>query len=272
MTKDAIIFSDIDGTTYGKNFTPKQDTVKDVHEAIDNNIEFVFTTGNPPFSRIRKLSNQFKCRYAITSNGASIYDFQDDKYIMLKTIEASLQKTIIDIADKYQLQLNFWNDEHYFTWNKNPNYSDTYHYPLLDISNVKETNNIQNNVVKMELFGNASKITKAFEELKMLDLQIINMREDHIEITAKNVNKGTAIEWFLENIYPDHKLNDVMTIGDSPNDWEMLKRTVYSYAVANATEDTKKHAKLNTAAHDQNGLGLAVKDYMYRKLNIKPKK
>ncbi|MGY6172156.1 Cof-type HAD-IIB family hydrolase [Candidatus Mycoplasma pogonae] len=269
-----FVFSDVDGTLYGTDFTVRDETVKHIHRAInESDIEFVITTGNPPFERHQKLADQLHARYLITSNGATVFDNVEKKYLYSKEFNQEQQQLVIDLAKKYDLQLNFWNHENYFTLNHKSEFLTSWNYSLIDPQVVvKNADKTQKNVVKMELFGkdkNIEAAKKALEEDG--SLEIINMKDHHLELTAKGVNKGSAIKWFLNHLHPQDP-ETVMVVGDSPNDIPMFVITPYSYAVANARDGVEQYAKLHTTAYDQNGVGMAIDDYLYRFKNIKPSK
>lgn len=273
MNDKALVFSDVDGTLYGSDFVVKEETVKHIHNAIDvHGIEFVLVTGNPPFARHQELAEKLRARFLITAGGATIFDNETKKYLYLAQIKELDQALIIKAALDFDLHLNFWNDEDYFTLNDKEEYRNSWNYSMKNPKDViKNANKPQKKVVKMEFFGPAEKISQAMKALAHLELEVIIMRPEHIEITAKNSNKGTAIEWFLANVIRQEKEN-IMTIGDSPNDWPMFKLGCYSYAMDNAGDNTKKQAKYYTSAYNQNGVGLAIDDYLYRYKNIRPTK
>ena len=74
----------------------------------------------------------------------------------------------------------------------------------------------------------------------------------------------------LENVYQNDDIttNDIMTIGDSNNDLAMLKLANYSYAMASASKDALNSAHYFTSSVEQNGLGEAIIDYLYRYKNV----
>jgi|GEM_PF-2384273 hypothetical protein len=77
----------------------------------------------------------------------------------------------------------------------------------------------------------------------------------------------------LENVYKNVETSkdEIMTIGDGNNDIPMLSISKYSYAMANATQTVHEHSHFHTSAVEQNGLGEAILDYIYRLKNITKK-
>jgi hydroxymethylpyrimidine pyrophosphatase-like HAD family hydrolase len=61
----------------------------------------------------------------------------------------------------------------------------------------------------------------------------------------------------------------MMGIGDSGNDLSMLEKVGYPYAMANGSDIVKKTAKYHTTRYNQNGLGMAITDYLFRTKNLR---
>ncbi len=55
--------------------------------------------------------------------------------------------------------------------------------------------------------------------------------------------------------------DEVMAIGDSPNDLAMLKYAGLSVAMENADDCVKEVSKVVTAHHDQDGVAAAIEKY-----------
>ncbi|WP_051619059.1 Cof-type HAD-IIB family hydrolase [[Mycoplasma] collis] len=262
-----IVFSDIDGTIYGKKFEYSNDVKESILNFQNKGGNFVIATGNPAFSRIQKLASELNVKYLITSNGATIFDNEEKKYIFKNIIPKKIQQIIFDVAKKNNTQINFWDLNNFYTFNRWKEHSKSYDYSLLNSDEVIDLFEPKEDIVKMELFGDKNTILNAYNELKTIDVTIAKMRDEHIEITAKNTSKGLALKWFLENHFNELPEN-VMSIGDSPNDWSMFEITGFSYAMENATEETKKRAKYHTSRYNQNGVGMAILDYIDR-INVK---
>ncbi|ATP59802.1 Cof-type HAD-IIB family hydrolase [Mesomycoplasma dispar] len=259
-----LIFSDIDGTLYCADFKVSEQTTDYIKKNKDKFI-LVLNTGNPLSSRIRQVAKNLEIRYVITSNGALFSDLEIENHQLINgSISTESQKYVFEIAKNLDMQLNFWNQEKYFSFNTKREYFSFFNYPHLDPENeVHFTDSFQENVIKLELIGSPAQIEKAYKLLeKDQDLEVVFLKNLSLEISKKNTNKGNAVE-FVSNAL-NYKIDEVMTIGDSPNDVSMLERTKFSYAMANGYEAVKKTANFHTSACDQEGLIYAIKDFLYR--------
>ncbi|WP_330463680.1 HAD-IIB family hydrolase [Metamycoplasma gateae] len=281
--KKPIIFSDVDGTIY-KKFDLKENTVKDIQFAIKNDADFNICTGNPVRERMLELAEKLDVKYLLCSSGGQIYDVKKQQHLKSWYIDYKFLKDLIDVANRLNLQMIFWDDDNYFYLKDSPNLNNeilNYHFISKEKQETipKKYSNELINPIKIEIYSQqpinecniSNKVNEIYKEIEFLndDIEII-VTHCNIEINAKNINKGSAIKWLIENEYNDLdvKLEDVMTIGDSNNDIPMLQLTNYSYAMANSTEKPLKIAKLFTSDVVQNGLGEAILDYLYRLKNI----
>lgn len=267
--KQKLIFTDIDGTLYGKNFTLSSETLKFISQISNLNAIVILNTGNSFASRIKKLAADLNVNYVLTSNGALLSDIKADKHYITKGVFAKeLQEFVLKIASELNMQCNFWNTSTFFSFNPKSEFADSYNFALLDTNDVVFVDQPQNDVIKMELFGTNEQREQAFQIIqKNPKISAVAVSGINIEITPENVSKGSGLEFVCKML--DFEVENAMAIGDSANDISMLKLTPYSYAMANAHPEVKKIAKLNTSACDQDGVVLAIKDYLYRTKNLK---
>ena len=73
-----------------------------------------------------------------------------------------------------------------------------------------------------------------------------------VDIVGKNVNKGTAVEQLMKKHGAGY--NETMVFGDYLNDYEMMSKCRYSYAMANAHAELKKAANFIAPSNDENGV------------------
>ena len=173
----------------------------------------------------------------------------------------------------------FWDNENYYFTNENyyrNNEIILHHFLNIDSinKNAKKYNNEEIMPLKIEIYGQKDLLKRKevnerlLVKLKTLDNISIFSVGSHLEILFKNITKASAISWMANNIY-SCSINDVMAIGDGNNDdLDMLKLVGFSYAMANANQEVLKIAKFFTSAVEQNGLGEAIIDYLYRLKNI----
>lgn len=281
--KMPIIFSDVDGTLYDHSKIPNQQTIEDIKFAKENNAHFNICTGNPYFERMRWLTKLIDVDYLISSSGAHIIDIKNDKTIYSKSIQKLIFNEILTIAKSTEIQLCFWDENNYFLLNNDSLWNDEIlEYHFTNEATKKMFPQIYNNEdicpLKVEIYSKVyndekkvkKELNNLFNLFKDIDGIDITLTSINIEIQAKNVNKGEAILWLLKNVYNNININqnDIMVIGDSNNDYSMIILSNYSYAMANASNLILTSASYFTSSVEQNGLGEAIIDYLYRFKNV----
>lgn len=267
------VFSDIDGTMYPLKANPTKETVEYISKLRSGNdnlkkVNVILTTGNPFTPKMRRICKLLNLRYFIGSGGAAIYDFDIDAFINIKIIDSSSIKKLFEVALKYNLTLYYGSRWQLYRYNANEKFKEFIndHTETVD-SDWDESGNIDIDIDKFEIWGeNRDIVNKCAKEIQSLELPInfVNMGDSHLEITAKDINKAQAIKWICKNVF-DVCVQDVMGIGDSNNDLEMLATVGYSYAMANGNDAVKSIAKYHTCDVLQEGLVMAIKDFRLRR-------
>ena len=262
-----IIYSDIDGTFYSHKQEINQDTLKDIAYAQANGVAFVLATGNAYLKQVKHVTEVTKSDYIIASNGAFVYDIKNDKVLFENRIPNDIAQKIADVAVKYNLGLDFWDEEKVYVLDNNA-------YPQRVIEILKNviikdaypemTNNPQVRPYKMEYVttDNAEGMDKALAELEGLGLVKARITPHHCEITLDGSSKGNAIKFLNNHLNIDRAHS--MAIGDSANDISMFSEVDYSYLMADHKPNMEGTTKYHTSSPEQNGLGEAIQDFMYR--------
>ncbi|MFS0560729.1 HAD-IIB family hydrolase [Terribacillus sp. 179-K 1B1 HS] len=82
-----------------------------------------------------------------------------------------------------------------------------------------------------------------------------------LDITAADVHKGKTVQ-ILQELVGATKA-ETMSFGDGENDVELMNIADYSFAVANACENTKAAASFVTKANEENGVLLTIKKMIH---------
>ena len=262
------IFADVDGTIINNESLIKEELIKDVKYAQSKGYEFVIATGNTMSSKMRWLSNELNVRFMIVSNGAGIYDKLNEVYIYESLISHEKMVAIFNLAKKMDVSCDHWDDKNIYISNhlyerKIKHLSNSNNDVKHNIDNVRSTD-LDKPIAsfKIDIYDTEQKVSDFYNNLisLKLNLHIAIINKNHLEITNNNVNKSTAIDIFLKKY--NENIKNCMTIGDSANDYEMLKRSDYSYAMGQSPEKIKKIAKFTTKDVNSNGMGFAIHDYI----------
>ncbi|NQZ29564.1 MAG: HAD family hydrolase [Mycoplasmatales bacterium] len=261
----SLIFSDIDGTIYGPDHKIHPDLKPAIKEAKKASVMFNIATGNGAFKAIRDLASELGAKYLINSNGAGIVDLVSGEYIYKNMLSKDITNQALQMANELKVHANWWNDKHIYCNEYVSEEAKTLIQQAMASMGpeIIISNEVTDDMFKIEFYDyDIQKIDELEKRLKEIGLTVARMKPIHIEVTMPNVSKAHSIQIIcdIHNV----AIEEVMSIGDSANDETMLKIAGYSYAMANAPKVVKTWAKYHTSAYNQNGVGMAIMDYLHR--------
>ncbi|MGL6104739.1 HAD family hydrolase [Romboutsia sp.] len=235
------IFCDLDGTLYhGGIENEDADAVKEIEE---KGIRFHIATGRIFKQADVMTRDKIKLNgYYICENGSYIHD-SNHELIFKGTIDDEIVKKVIarfesdsaKIYFKYSGKVLLLEKDKLFNY-----YSEDY---IIDPDFINR-DSFESAV------GNIGIISSDIEELSRIELYLesefselldIYFSSEHtLNIVPKGVSKRKSIERVCDIL--NCSLDEIATIGDSPNDINMLEGIKYSFAMENARESVKKSA------------------------------
>lgn len=263
MNNVKIVFTDLDSTL------TKEPGIIDIKNKIifkklkDIGIPVVINTGRAlPY--IIPICQQFETsNYVISSNGAEIYNIAAKKIIYRSAISKENINKLDEYVDKYKLYFTangigrrYTNKEDkvgYIKKQKLEDIEEEIAQVVIQSYSIDDMKYLRRDIETETTLKIANK-SKQIEENQLLYYDIVN----------SDVSKGKALEILCEHLNIDKTKS--MAIGDSGNDFEMLKTAGYKVAVANATDDLKEIADIITLSSADNGVEIVLNE-LYK--NIK---
>lgn len=257
-----LIATDMDGTLLRSDKTISPRTLDALRFMTKNGGIFTIATGRM-YAGIRQYLKILPfCKYAITTNGAEIYDCSTDKVIYSRPLESDLLKAILDFAQKNDLHLHIYSEDVMFT-NRIDDYSRKY----------KKTTGISGTLMpedKLSFFASRTAEKAVFmvpaEKSEMISADfcaqhgaiasVAQSASGFIEITSPSATKGLALE-ALANIC-NVSLNDVYAFGDSGNDMPMLVGSWHTRVPENGFECAKDVAEKIIESNDNDGVAKEI--------------
>lgn len=233
---DKLIITDLDGTLLLNSVKIDNEDLKKFREFQNKYMIGVATGRSIKEIEYIEKENNLKFEYKIGFNGAQIqkgnkliFEKYIDKKILTRLYEF-IQKhgLIFDALDGKQRIGNFNHENPDTLWNmkliclKNP-------YDILE----------NKTIYKVNIRPNEKNCDKILEELKkeFTDLSIFKTAKRRIEVCAKGLSKGEAIDKIKE----DENLF-VISLGDSGNDISMFEKSDFSICMAHAPKNVKVKA------------------------------
>ena len=248
-----IVAIDLDGTllnSFGEITARTKEVLK---KAIEKGVKIVLASGRP-VSAIENIANEIGSEeYLISGNGALVYDIRQKQIIYDKFLTKEQVLEIVDICEENSIYCNIYTELEVIA--KSLNYNVLFYHkenskkPEGKRTNINIVSNLRKYIEELDEDSKFLKVTvcdpnrlifngiirklRNIETIDVLDVSHMSRKtikdgtDDvqieyfYTEITNKNVNKWTAIEYLLEieNINSE----EVMAIGDNVNDKEMIE-------------------------------------------------
>lgn len=273
MSGIKAIFTDMDGTLMRDNFSAGEEDIAAIEKAISHGIKVVPTTGRALGDIPEQIINIRGLEYLVLANGAVIYDVKKRGIIFDDCLDK--EKAL------HLLGSSALNEACYFAMING--YS---HYQRDIFERIKGTEvyNIlidfldYNVILEEDIFAairredsNVEKIVLYFRDSdhlyhsvnalpELLDFDCATTLGNNIEVTKKGVNKAHGIAFLCDKL--GISTHEIVTIGDSGNDVDMLCLTDDSYAVANAMRVAKRAAKHLAPANTENAVSYVIGQYI----------
>lgn len=273
-----LVASDLDGTIIDKNNSIVPNNFQAFDDLHKHNMNFVVCTGKT-YPITKKMCSEINAKFGIFGNGNLIMDLENKKVLYKKLLSTSEVLSCIDVAQKYNMHIHIYTETEVITEqlkyldlrNHNLQTSDDSALSFKIVDNIRDYVELNNpEIFKLVISDDFStKLVKQELESK-LDLSISTIRKfgdykdfiidkeyEYLDITSKNTNKQIALE-FLGN-YLHVKTDEMLTIGDNLNDFDMIQKAGIGVAVANAYDELKQVAKYTTInSVDKGGFAEAV--------------
>lgn len=265
-----IIALDLDGTLLDSQKRLSEENRHALEQAAAKGIEIVPTTGRI-YGIIPEVVRQLPfVNYAITVNGAEVYDVKRD--CVLARNELSLQKTIeimeyldgFDVVyDCYQNGGGYMTKAHlekvgdYLT---SDYFKALYAKTRMPVPELKAYLQEKGEGVQKLQFCTKDQALRAFllASLKnrFTGVAVSTALPYNGEINDENSHKGAALAKLCK--YLGCTMENVMTLGDGLNDITMLQMAGLSVAMENAAPEVRAAAKYVTGSCDESGVAQAI--------------
>lgn len=275
MKKIKMIGLDLDGTLLNSKKEVTDHTKSVLEEAIAQGIIVLVATGRPLTGipgQVRAIQGM---QYALTTNGARIYDLIHEKTILSHPVPYEKGKKALEITEKYDtLQEAYFDREVYaqenqlqeiWRYHKNPHMWEYVRSTRTVVpSIVKWYGEAERDADKLQLmFADMQDIERARKELEEIPgLVLTGSLGNNIEINAQGIDKGIGMIELGHRLGIDR--DEIMACGDGDNDLEMLKAVGFGVAMGNAEESEKAVADYVTDTNEEEGVAKAVEKFALR--------
>ena len=266
-----ILFVDIDDTllTRSKEITPENR--KAIHEAVQAGHEVVITTGRPLLAMTRFLDDlnlREKGCYAITFNGAEIYDCYADKVIYRNPVKKKAAVALYEEAVRLGYYCQFYDEDDKLVCLRLDENAQFYINHLRIPYRVPEDflASIPEHPIKMMLLDvnsheHLEQFKSSHKEWAEGKFEMFYSNPAFLECVAPGTSKGTALRRLAE--MQNVPIENTIAAGDSENDLSMIEAAGVGCAMKNADDCVKDIADYITENDcDNSGVAEIINRFM----------
>lgn len=255
--KVRAVFIDMDGTLLTSSNTISRRNMEAIYRLMNQGIKVFLATGRhyevtAPYHKEIGLATPMICL-----NGAAIHDPGTGRALQMKTVQLNEERFHHLTAESHfnvivhtpgGIYCKETNEEIDY-WTKVGKVQPQY---IGDLREVSYTDALKYSV---RTGSPSPELSSLFKQ----EAEVINWG-DGFELLAPNVSKWSAIKSILRSFRIS--ANEVVAIGDGPNDVEMLRRVGTGVAMGNASDEVKASADFVTGHHENDGLAEFVERYL----------
>ena len=275
MRKIRLIALDLDGTLLDRNKQIPAENAAALLRAAGEGTEIVPATGRFYRGMPQNIRELPYVRYAITVNGAAVYDVARGETVCASEIPweraVAVMERLDDLDVIYDCYQNGWGWMTQALYDQAEQYAANVH--SLDMIKNLRTPVPELKALLRERASGVQKIQIFFRDMdlraEMLqtlpaefpDLVVTTSIVNNIEINSREATKGVALQKLSARL--GIPIEETMAFGDDRNDIPMLLSAGIGVAMENAEEEVKRAADFVTDDCDHSGVARAMKHFLW---------
>lgn len=269
-----LLATDMDGTLLNEKKEISTENEKAINHALEMGKNVIFSTGRS-LSETQPYFAAFpKMRYLLCESGALLYDMRQHKILNREIIQPSVTEKILEYTVGRDVFLQIMLEgksifqegilsqlEHYQNDHLREVFRDTGTFCPDVIAYCREYGWQAEKICIYHASPEQRDIT--LQHLRHLPITMAFSEKTSLEITPAGVNKGTALKKLCEQL--DIDIQQVIAVGDAPNDYAILKIAGLAVAMGNAVDSVRQICQTVVADNEHHGVKEAIERYLLGK-------
>lgn len=267
-----LIALDLDRTTLNSQGKLSKANYNALSQAIKNGVHVCIASGRAFDTLPSDVLSVPGIEYAITSNGAAVYNIKTKERIKSYLLTENAIDIIMNICKKYPVTYEAFINGVAYTGKEYIDNPDKFGATQHSIDYVLSTRTLKDDIVGF-IYENKNRLdcidiivnndelkNTIINEIKTAtnEVYITSSIKQLIEISYKDAGKKSGLE-FLSN-YLNISRENIAAFGDADNDFDMIKYAGVGIAMENASSHLLEVADYTTLHHDNNGVAYAFKN------------
>ena len=267
--KLSLVLADVDGTlvTEQKVLTKRaQDAVKALRNA---GVRFAITSGRPPRG-MAMLFNSLELDTPIAGFNGGLFVERDLTILEQKTVPIEVARQAIDLIREHGLDAWVYRGNDWLIAKADAPHvareAWTVKFEATIVADVGEKLDQVSKVVGVS--DDYDRVRRCENDAQSAFGQratAARWQPYYLDITNKDANKGAVVQYLSTHM--QIPAEEIATIGDQPNDVLMFKRSGFSIAMGNASDEVKMQADATTDSYNDEGFAKAMERFVLGTLN-----
>ncbi len=269
MSKVRLIALDLDGTTLDSSKQVSEKNRNAIINAVKNGVHVCIASGRA-FDTLPSVVTEIPgIEYAITSNGAAVYEIRDKKCLRSYKLTAESVKTILELTKDMPVTYEAFIEGRAYAGSEyihNPvkfgatkeaiHYIQTTRTLIDDITGFirQHVNELDSMDIIVKDADMKEKVCDAIYK-ETQDVYITSSVKQLVEISYKDAGKKSGVKFLADRLGVSKE--EIAAFGDADNDKDMIEYAGYGIAVANASASLKEKADYITLSNDEDGIAYA---------------
>ncbi len=264
-TKIALLLADVDGTVVTKDKILTDRARQAVAALEQAGVKFAITSGRPPRGMAMLIEPLHITTPIAGFNGGAMVN-PDLSVVEEKTLPPDVARKAIKMIKDQGLDTWLYTAKDWFITDKAAPHVDR------EAWTVKFEPKVVDAFADADL-DQAVKIVGVSDDLKLVEkaekavqdtlgdtVSAARSQPYYLDVTHPNANKGDVVETLSKTL--GIPKDQIATIGDMPNDVKMFKKSGFSIAMGNASDEVKREADAVTAGYDDEGFAKAIENFL----------
>ncbi|WP_347435926.1 Cof-type HAD-IIB family hydrolase [Fodinisporobacter ferrooxydans] len=260
-----MITIDIDDTLLNDHMQISKATQTALQEAAEQGVVITLATGRM-FAAAKPIAARLGLNVPIiTYQGAWIKHLLDGTMLYERNVPRSLAGQIFAYAKEQGFHLQVYSEDRLYTWMENEKikkYSEFSKVPYHIEPDFESL--MEQPLAKMLLFEDPDTIDRIEQEVRPMfgsDVHITKSKPYFLEFSHPEATKGHAVKYLAQHY--GCELKEVIAIGDSWNDREMIQVAGLGVAMGNAVDALKEIADFVTFTNNDDGVKHVIDTFIF---------
>jgi Cof subfamily protein (haloacid dehalogenase superfamily) len=262
--KISLVLADVDGTLVTEDKILTQRARHAVKALQDAGIRFAITSGRPPLG-MAMLFDVLEIDTPIAGFNGGLFIERDLTILAQQTVPADVARQAIDLIREHDLDAWVYRGNDWLITRPDAPHvareAWTVKFEPKVVTDVAE--NLQQVAKIVGVSDDLDRVRRCEADAQAAFGQratATRSQRYYLDVTNKNANKGAVVEYLSQHVGVPEE--EIATIGDQPNDVLMFKRSGFSIAMGNASDEVKAQAAAVTASYNDEGFAKAMEVFI----------